>query len=446
MKKYSIIIMAALSLSIFSGCEKVLDVEPTTAIEFGEAITNYTTLERASLGAYSTFQDDDYYGLSYLIYQDLYADNLTFAGTFSTHREVANRVINTSNLQIANTWAAIYTAINRTNIVIREADRLTNITDEERSNIKAQMYFLRGLAYFDLVKVFGGVPLIQTPTTEITEIQYTTRSTESQTYDAIIADLTAAEAGLDVASANTLASKSAATALLARVYLQRGNNAQAEAKAMEVLESNEYALVDNFSTIFSNEGNSEVIFAIDFTLNDQNGLGSASDPTTTGQRFYLSAGAYNALSASTNDERFAATTVLVGSRRRLLKYNDIVNNSNNVPVIRLAEMYLIRAEARARQGMGTVVDLQVNSDINTIRERAGLLPVTSLANTEALTVILNQRRLEFIGEGLRFMDLKRYDLTGTLLGFAGENAYKDLWPIPLQQIEVNPALEQNQGY
>jgi len=233
---------------------------------------------------------------------------------------------------------------------------------------------------------------------------------------------------------------------LARVYLQRGNNAQAEAKAMEVLESNEYALVDNFSTIFSNEGNSEVIFAIDFTLNDQNGLGSASDPTTTGQRFYLSAGAYNALSASTNDERFAATTVLVGSRRRLLKYNDVVNNSNNVPVIRLAEMYLIRAEARARQAMGTAIDLQVNSDINAIRERASLLPVTSLTNTEALTEILNQRRLEFIGEGLRFVDLKRYGLTDTLLGFTGENAYKDLWPIPLQQIEVNPALEQNQGY
>ena len=446
MKKYSIIILAAFSMATFSGCEKVLEVEPTTAIEFGEAITNYTTLERASLGAYSAFQDDDYYGLSYLLYQDLYADNLTFSGTYSTHREVASRAINTSNLQIANTWAAIYTAINRTNIVIREADLLTNITDEERSNIKAQMYFLRGLAYFDLVKVFGGVPLIQTPTTEIPEIQYTARSTESQTYDAIIADLTAAESGLDVASANTLASKSAATALLARVYLQRGNNAQAEAKAMEVLENSEYALVDNFSTIFSNEGNSEVIFAIDFTLNDQNGLGSASDPTTTGQRFYLSAGAYNALSASTNDERFAATTVLVGSRRRLIKYNDVVNNSNNVPVIRLAEMYLIRAEARARQGVGTAVDMQVNSDISAITERAGLSPVTSLTNTEALTEILNQRRLEFIGEGLRFMDLKRYDLTGTVLGFADEDAYKNLWPIPLQQIEVNNTLVQNPGY
>lgn len=452
MKKYIYICLAALSTFTFTACEDELDVSPTTAIEAEGAIVDFTTLQRAALGAYSALQSTNYYGQRYLLYQGLYADNLTFAGTFTTDREVAARNINASNLQIANTWATIYTVINRANIVLRAADQLDNISESQRDQIKGQMYFLRGLALFDLAKVFGGVPVITEPTTEISEITFDPRASLEQTYDAIISDLQAAEAALtDNAPSGSRADEWAAKAVLARVYLQQGNNAQAQTYATDVIENGPFALVPNFGDIFDSEDNAEIIFEVDFTINDQSGLGSASDPTTPGQKFYLSAEAYNALQASAQngDERFEATTLQVGTRRRLIKYSDIVNNADDVPVIRLAEMYLIRAEAIARQGVATAAaSEQVISDINMIRTRAGLSPVSGLTNAQALTEILEQRRLEFIGEGLRFIDLKRYNLLCEELGFCPEDnaEFRGLWPIPLQQLEVNPNLTQNPGY
>jgi starch-binding outer membrane protein, SusD/RagB family len=120
-------------------------------------------------------------------------------------------------------------------------------------------------------------------------------------------------------------------------------------------------------------------------------------------------------------------------------------------------MYLIRAEARVRQLTGPATNLNpadlllpalptVIADINQIRTRAGLRPVTVLTNRQALNEILHQRRLEFVGEGFRFMDLKRYNLTCQELDFCDNEAFRNLWPIPLQQIEVNPELTQNPGY
>lgn len=465
MRKYSIILLAALGLTAFTGCEEVLEVEPTTAIEVDGAVVDFTTLDRAALGAYSALQDDDYYGLRYLLYQGLYADNLSFAGTFTTDREVASRRINASNLQISSTWAGIYTAINRANIVIRDAERLASsseITAEESDQIIGEMKFIRALGHFDLVKVFGGVPVVTTPTTTIGEIQQLPRATEAEVYDAIIADLQDAEAALAGTSGNDRATDLAASALLARVYLQRGNNDAAAAKATEVIESEVYTLVPNFEALFTQEGGPEAIFELNFTLNDANGLGTASDPTTSGQRFYLSAEAYNALlesdtlaqDASTplanyNDERFEATTRIERNRRRLVKYDDVTNNADNVIIIRLAEMYLIRAEALARMASPSApASAQVISDINMIRERAGLPPVVVLTNAAALEEVLEQRRLEFIGEGLRFIDLKRYNILCEEVGFCEEDGeeFRMLWPIPLQQIETNPNLTQNPGY
>lgn len=457
MKKYSIILVAALGLGTFTGCNDVLEVEPTTAIEAEGAVVDFTTLNRSALGAYSIMQSTNYYGLRYLIYQDVYADNMGHAGTFTTDREVSSRRINASNLQLASTWATMYSAINRANIVLRDADRLTNITGEERDRIKGEMLFIRGLVHFDLVKVFGAVPVVTTPTTVIAEIQSIGRTPVAEVYNAVISDLQQAETLLSNAGGTNprRATAEAAAALQARVHLQNGNNAQAFAKANQVIEAGESSLLENFSDLFTNEGNAESIFELDFTLNDANGLGTASDPTSAGQKFYLRGPAFNALSASAEngDERFEATTRLQNNRMRLLKYEDIANNADNVMIIRLAEMYLIRAEAAVRQtangGDNALPALpQVIADINAIRTRAGLPPRLVMTNAQALAEILEQRRLEFIGEGMRFMDLKRYNQTCERLNFCPDTGedFRNLWPIPLQQLEVNPNLTQNPGY
>src|SRR5690606_27052360 len=123
-------------------------------------------------------------------------------------------------------------------------------------------------------------------------------------------------------------------------------------------------------------------------------------------------------------------------------------NDDDLPLIRLAEMYLIRAEANPRAAAaGATPNASVLEDINVIRERAGLDPVTVAdipSNEAALTEILLQRRLEFAFEGHRFADLKRFGQAESLFG--PSEAYRVLWPIPFVQIEVKPNLVQNPGY
>lgn len=462
MKKYTYILATALGLSVLTGCEDRLEVAPTTQVEADVAVTDFNSLDKAALGVYSALQSEDYYGFRYAIYHEIYSDNMQFVGTFTTDAEAARRALTASNLQIENFWGTIYLVINRANTVIAQAERLVTagtITAEQRDAVSGEMHFLRALAYFDLVKVFGGVPLELNATAGLPDIQNLARSSEQDVYTQIITDLTTAESMLSMVEAGDprRASGLAATALLARVYLQNGNNAEAQARASQVIESGAFSLMPTFASIFTTEGsgNSESIFEIDFTPNDQNSLGSATNPNTPGQKFYVSEDTYTVLqaSAANGDSRFAATVRIEGSanRRRLLKYEDAVNNADNVIVIRLAEMYLIRAEAAVRQtanGGDNIlpVSLQVLSDINAVRTRAGLRPLLALTNRAALDEILLQRRLEFVGEGLRFMDLRRYNRTCQVLGFCDAQAFRNLWPIPLQQIEINPNLEKNPGY
>jgi len=452
MKRYHLLLFAFLGLLAFSSCEDELDIEPTNGVDFDEAITDVQSLNRAALGAYSALQNSDYYGLRYLLYQGVYADNLQHRGTFTTDVEVSTRRIRASNLQIADTWESIYVAINRANIVIRAAQQL-ELDEAVRNQYIAEMRFLRALAHFDLLKVFGGVPVMTEAVTTIPEIQSQGRSSEAEVYNAIISDLQFAEENLGepISNAPFRAGGLTATALLARVYLQQGNNALAAQKAGEVLSSGQFELMPSFGDVFVREGNNELLLELNFTTFDPNELGTASDPTTSGQRFYLRQDFFDlfAESAELGDERFAETTSFENNRNRLIKYSDVAENADNVPILRLAEMYLIRAEALARLGApGAAADPQVLADINAIRTRAGLPAISGLTNAQALDEILLQRRFEFVGEGLRFMDLKRYNLTCEALGFCEEDqeAFRNLWPIPLQQIEVNPNLTQNPGY
>ena len=439
---------------LFASCEKAVQVDPVSSIDAETAIVDSISVDRSALGVYSSMQNDNYYGLRYLLYQDVYSDNLQHAGSFSTDNEVSSRRINPSNLQMSTTWSAIYTVINRANTVIEKVDGVPML-EINKNRYKAEMRLLRALCYFDLVKVFGGVPLSLEATTSVPTIKNLPKSTEAKVYDQIIQDLLFAETTLGksavpIARRPNRASGYTASALLARVYLQRGDNANAELKANTVITSAAYAIQASYSTIFSNENTTESILELDFSINDQNGLASASNPATSGQKFYLRAPFYTLMTtAATNGDRraqFSAGRNPGSSRNRNLKYFRLTSNDDNVPIIRLAEMHLIRAEAKARSAGSTLpADAAVIGDINVIRSRAGLTSLVTLTNGGALTEILNQRRIEFAFEGLRFMDLKRYALAESL--FLPAEAFRVLWPIPLTQIEVSSGiLTQNSGY
>jgi hypothetical protein len=455
MKIRNIFLTLAGGFLLTTACN-TLEVEPTTEIDGTTAVVDSISVERAALGAYTSLQSNDYYGLRYMFYQDTYTDLLQHAGSFTTDQQVSARVIQPSNLQIRTTWGRIYTTINRANFVIKEIEKV-KILPLTKTRYIAEMRFLRALCYFDLVKVFGGVPLHTEATIAIPDIKNLARATEADIYKQIVDDLIFAETNLTTAAGARGAtgignrplrgSSLAATALLARVYLQQGDNVQAAAKANQVITSNQYALQASFANIFLQEKTTESIFEIDFTINDQNGLATASDPATGGQKFYYRTAFYNAFVATgaAGDSRFAASVLRSGTRNRVVKYFRTGSNDDNVPVLRLAEMFLIRAEATARQGVATAApDAQVIADINRIRTRAGLQTVNPTSNASALTEILNQRGFEFAGEGHRFADLKRYGLSANL--FRPGESFRNLWPIPLQEIENNRALVQNPGY
>jgi tetratricopeptide (TPR) repeat protein len=444
MKSLKITIAATLlAACVITSCTKTVDdIAPVNLIDENAAVTDSVTVERSILGTYSALQSGNYYGLSYLMYQDLYADNITFSGTFTTHAEFAAKTINASNLQVLSTWGSIYTAIGRANWLLSKIDAVP-ILDATKNRYKGEARFVRALAYFDLVKVFGGVPLVLTPTTTKEAVNFAPRATEAQVYDQIIADLQFAEANIPTTlTAQTRATVRGARALLARVYLQRGDYANAYAKADQVITGNGAPLQQSYSDIFVRENTTETIFAVNYTINDQNGLSAATNPAVGGQKFYASANLDNSFLA--NDVRKAGTVRVVSGVRTMNKYPNFASSDNDVQVLRTAELYLIRAEAAARQGVQAApASPQVISDINMIRVRAGLTPIIvgTMTNAQALTEILNQRRWEFAHEGLRFMDLKRYGLA-----YTGANAYKNLWPIPTTERQNNPALTQNPGY
>jgi hypothetical protein len=241
-----------------------------------------------------------------------------------------------------------------------------------------------------------------------------------------------------------------ASGFLARVYLQQGDYANALAKADKVIASGYYQLTPNVATPFRSKNSFESIFEIQ--QNDQTNAGTANDGLTTFYASPLNSGigrgdvrienAFRNLFEE-NDARRADLMYLgrkgtnaegVPTRYFTGKYMEY---AANIPIIRLAEMYLIRAEANFR--LGSAVGATPLEDINLIRARAGATEYTTLT----LNQILLERQLELAFEGHRIHDIKR--LKGTTGTFA-YNAPELVFPIPRRELDVNPNLVQNPGY
>ena len=434
----------------------VLDHAPVNEVDSSVALTDSTSVHLALAGIYDGMQTVDLYALRYLYYQDVYADNMRFVGSFTTDNEVNSRRINPTNLQIAETWRAFYRVIGRANFIL-DALPAIDLTEERKNRISGEARFMRAFMYSEMAKVWGGVPIVEQAVTDASELNLNPKASAEELYNFMINDLKFAEthisgsnAAVGLGSKPFRASSLTASALLARVYLESGDYANAALKAGEVIDSEAYGLVSDFSELFNNSANGEMILVLDFTNNDQNSLSVSSDPSTSGQKFYVTDDFADlfAASAAEGDSRAEASISKVGDINRVQKYFRSASNDDDVPLIRLAEMYLIRAEANARQAAANATPAtSVLADINVIRDRAGLsaLTVADLAtNDAALDEILLQRRFEFAFEGHRFADLKRFGKAEALFG--PTEAYRVLWPIPFVQIEVNPNLVQNTGY
>ncbi|MGA0560627.1 RagB/SusD family nutrient uptake outer membrane protein [Larkinella sp. VNQ87] len=441
-----------LSALLTTACDDRLDVQPTQSIEASQALNTEQDVIITLTGAYDGLSDINLYGGGIQYTSELLGNNrdVVFAGTFSTLNELSQRAVTTSNTVVRDFWLDGYNAINRANNVLSALDK---VGEANRGNIEGQARFIRGAIYFELVRAFAkdwgdgtpgqnpGVPLVLEPTDAISDDDYRARNTVAEVYTQVLADLTQAETLLPEEQENgtAFATKGAAQALLARVYLQQRNYAQARDAANRVITSGTYALGATFAEVFTDgtAGNlSEVIFRIAISeqdgVNDLNTFFASSLNQGRGDIRLQQAFLQLYETADVRGQFINRATINTFTS----KFND---QFGDVPVVRLAEMYLIRAEANFR--LNTTIGATPLEDINRIRNRAKATPLTQAQLT--LDAILRERRLELAFEGNLLPDVKR---TGASIGTTPATANNLVLPIPQREIDTNKELVQNPGY
>lgn len=444
---------------LITGCAKELEIEPQNTISSEEALLDEDAVAVALIGAYNGLQDGDAFGTNYNLVSELLAadgDNeVSFSGTFNSFIDLFSKQQTKFNGEASGLWTDHYYTINIANNVL---NALNVVSDANKDAFEGEAKLIRALSYFELIRFFAhtyeagqtnsqlGVPLMLKPTTDFAGVEKPSRATVEEIYTQIIQDLTDAEAKLSTTSSanagNLHFTKDVATAVLAKVYLQQGNYTGARDKANTVITNGAYSLVSSVVSAFNNTAaSSEDIFAV--RQNEQDGALGGDNVN-----FYASNGGVGrgdmdiqaghlALYESTDERRtslFYDGTGRKAGRTRSGKWKTL---NTWIPVIRLSEMYLIRAEGNAR--LGTSVGATALADINTLRTRAKASAKTSVTIDD----VLMERRLELAWEGARIHDIKRTKAN------VGSRAYNDnllILPIPNRDVLVNSNLAQNDGY
>ncbi|MEP7323579.1 MAG: RagB/SusD family nutrient uptake outer membrane protein [Saprospiraceae bacterium] len=441
-----------LAIVIFlSSCEKSLDIKPTQSIDELNALSTPQDVKVTLIGAYDGMADQDVYGGGFAFTSELVGDDreVVFRGTFSTLDEMWRKAMTAGNTQLRDTWRDAYIAINRANNVLSALDKLAA---EDKPKVEGEARFIRGTIYLGLINLFAkgwgdgdnatnpGVPLVTTPTRVVTDVDNRSRASVAAVYTQIIEDLTKAETLIPASSDdNGFATKDAATSLLARTYLIQGNYAAARDAANKVIASGRHGLADTYADVFDDESGSydaESIFKIIIT--DQDGINSLNTyfapPAFAGRGDIVVQTKHTALyDQSDSRGKFNA---LASNRLYSKKYN---NQFGDVNVIRLAELYLIRAESNFR--LSTTLGASPLEDINELRSRAG---ASSLTQADLnLDRILLERKLELAFEGQLLQDIKRLKKN---VGTLPASDPKLILPIPQREIDTNKSLVQNPGY
>lgn len=443
--KYIIILFAGLTLL---SCNKFLDVEPKDSVTDEQTIIDQTSAVTALRGTYRRLAADNYYGNLFQTFGYLPGDNIQWTGSQSVIQQFITHNISADNGNLQSVWSAIYATINAANHVITKVPLVDDatFTPAARNQIIGEAYFIRALSYFDLARTWGNVPVTLTPTLSASDKSGIKNSTQAQVYAQVLNDLNSADSLLVVPTSQNpvRANRETVWALKARFYLYQHDWAQAEAYATKVLADVQfYALQKPYSAFFlpaSTVATKESVFEISFSATYPNThRNSWQPPANGGTRQWAPNDAFIAL---VNDPAVGGNrNALVAKTSAGLWYGNLYYRSpatDPAYVIRIAEVYLIRAEALAQQGKLP----EALTDLDIIRSRAGLLASTAVTQDDILLAIENERRIEFALEPQRWFDLVRTGRAAAVLGITNPNKY--LFPIPANEITLsNGNLTQN---
>jgi hypothetical protein len=423
-------------------CDDNLDIEPQQAISTEVALSNNGGVKTALIGAYELKISHPRFDGNEVLNSELLidADNIFWTGFIAELTQILNKSIPVNTHTVEGFWIDSYRLINQTNSIIKA---LEVVDENDRNAVEAEARFLRGIVYFDLVNLFAktwgdgnpgtnlGVPIVNTPSEQSLVNPFIPRNSVEEVYQFVIEDLLFAAENLPDQN-GIFATSYAARAVLSRVYLMQERFALAAAEADQVIESGAFTLLTEPSKIYNaSENTSEDIFSLQYTA--QNFLNINS--------FFYSdfIGITDEHIAKYEAEDIRSTLFYLDPQSGTRRTSKWLANTNdgNVSLIRLAEMYLTRSECRFRNG-----DIEgAASDLNVIRVRAGLPEL--MPSEINLEVILKERFLELVFEGHQFRDVKRSRQP------VGDLSFDDprlIYPIPQREMDVNPALVQNEGY
>ena len=458
MKKIVTFSFCIVSLGLTS-CKKFLDTKPPKTELTGVAVfSNDATATGAQTSIYSQMENEGF--IYNLIKQTgLSSDEFVNYDNTTGGIDLAFNNLTPENGIVLGTWSTCYKYIYQANAIIEGLEISTGVTQGTKQRLTGEAKFIRAFCNFYLINLFGDVPIIRS--TDYRSNSNKKRDPQQDVYNFIIEDLKSAASLLSeeyVGGSNSSSServrpnKWTATALLARVYLHIGNWSEAELESTRIILANStYSLLPNLSTVFL-KNSREAIWQLMATAPLRNSYpGSLLILTGTPSAVSLRPEFVNSFQNIDNRKQSWTNSITVGSQTYFFPFKyKVGQNSTSITeytmIFRLSEQYLIRAEARARQNKF----IEANSDLNTIRTRAGLTSLSLSSLPELLDSINNERKFELFTElGDRWLTLKRTNTANTVLPIvkgSNWNTTDQLYPIPQTEILRNPNLTQNAGY
>lgn len=448
-----------LGSTLFTNCENFVEVGVPDSQLTGEVVfQDKNTAEAALVNIYNRLRDavlvtGGSNGISTLL--GYYADEFTYYGNLgSVGANFYTNGLLSSDLYVAATWNDSYNLVYQANAVLEGVKKSAVIAEEDKKQLEGEALFVRAYIQFHLLNLFGSIPYI---TTTDYRINTTVGKIEpGSVYPLIIADLEEARSLLSdtyVGADRVRPNRSVATALLARIYLYTNNWTAAETEATSVI---------NNTAVYTWVGNLDNVF-----LKNSTGTLWQLMPASTGantkeaQQFIFNSVPPPSIALSNEllaafepgDQRkmhwTGSLSNSTGTWYYAYKYKQKNTTASSVEysiLFRLEELYLIRAEARAQN-----LDIMgAQADLNKIRNRAGLADTPANTKEQLVDAIIKERRVELFSElGHRWFDLKRTGKANTILDVEkpGWDATDILWPLPKQELLLNPKLEpQNPGY